>query len=99
MTWTKDFINFPILLIFFSIFQPHALTNPRCTSKARPGKMDASTSVLALMPPRDSTHVNNCKIHFKNFNVLRVFLYHNVKKGWGDQGRGEIICQMGVRQQ
>lgn len=57
--------------------------------------MDASTNVLALMPPRDSTHVNNCKVHFKNFNVLRVFWYHNVKKGWGDQGRGEIICQMG----
>lgn len=83
------FYKLPYLIDFFSIFQPHALTNPRCTSKARPGKMDASTSVLALMPPRDSTHVNNCKIHFKNFNVLRVFLYHNVKKGRGGIEGGE----------
>lgn len=74
---------------FISIFQPHVLTNPRCTSKARPGKMDASTSVLALMPPRDSTHVNNCKFCFKNFNVFQWFIFcvSQCERGiWGGGG-------------
>lgn len=53
--------------------------------------MDASTSVLALMPPRDSTHVNNCKFCFKNLNVFLVgffFVYHHVKGGFGGRGGG-----------
>lgn len=67
--------------------------------------MDASTSVLALMPPRDSTHVNNCKFCFKNLNVFLVgffFVYHNVKGGFGVgvgvRGMGEILCQVGGQQ-
>lgn len=52
--------------------------------------MDVSISVFVLMFLRDFIYVNNCKIYFKNFNVLRVFLYYNVKKGrGGGRGRGE----------
>lgn len=45
--------------------------------------MDVSINVFVLMFLRDFIYVNNCKIYFKNFNVIRVFLYYNVKKGRG----------------
>lgn len=49
--------------------------------------MDVSINVFVLMFLRDFIYVNNCKIYFKNFNVLRVFLYYNVKKGGGGGSR------------
>lgn len=50
--------------------------------------MDVSINVFVLMFLRDFIYVNNCKIYFKNFNVIRVFLYYNVKKGGGGSREG-----------
>lgn len=53
--------------------------------------MDVSISVFVLMFLRDFIYVNNCKIYFKNFNVLRDFLYYNVKKGGSREGRNNLL--------